>query len=413
MPLSVLLVHNNFPGQFGFLAEALRARGDRVAAIAQDGAPGVPGVPIMRWGLKRGTTKGIFEPAVRAEADFLRGRAAARAAEALKAKGFAPDVIVGHPGWGETLFLGEIFPAARRIEYAEFYYRSRGGDVGFDREFAKETLDELCRVHAKNASMLLALAEADAVVAPSRFQVSMLPPRLARDAHVIHEGVDLAAIRPDPAARFALPDGRILDRTTPFVTFVNRRFEPLRGAHVFVRALPAFLAAVPEAEVVLIGAADGKGYGTPPPEGRTWRDIFWAEIADAVDPRRVHFVGTLPHGRMLDAIRAGAAHVYLTYPFVASWSLFEAMAVEALVIGSATAPVQEVVEHGRNGLLVDFFDRAALADTMAAACRRPADFTALRGAARETIAARYDRARIGVRPWLDLIDAVAGEGPRP
>lgn len=413
MPLSVLLVHNNFPGQFGFLAEALVARGDRVAAIAADKAVGVPGVATARWSLKRGTTPGIFPPAVRAEADLLRGRAAGAAAEGLKRAGFVPDVIVGHPGWGETTMLGEVFPRARRIEYAEFYYRTRGGDVGFDPEFARDTPDEQFRVHAKNATMLLALAEADAIVAPSAFQASMLPASLARDATVIHEGVDLAAIRPNPDARFVLPDGRVAGEGRPLVTFVSRTIEPMRGAHIVFRALPALLAAVPDADVVVIGSADGKGYGMPPPEGRTWKDVFWAEIGDRVDPARAHFVGRVPHERMLAAIAAGTAHVYFTYPFVASWSLFEAMALGALVIGSDTAPVREVITHGRNGLLIDFFDVDGLAAQLIEACRRPEAFAPLRRAARATIEARYDRARIGTAPWLALIDAVAAKGPRP
>ncbi|MEJ1158577.1 glycosyltransferase [Prosthecomicrobium sp. N25] len=412
MPLSVLFVHNNFPGQFGFIARALQARGDKVAAIGAHTAPFLPGFPSARWENRRGTTPGILPNAVRAEADMIRAAAAAKAALALKASGFAPDVVVGHPGWGETLYLREVWPQARFVEYAEFYYRLRGGDVGFDPEFEVDDPDRPFRVHAKNATLALAYAEADRIVAPSRFQASMLPASLMGNVRIIHEGVDVTRIRPSGNPTFTLPDGRVLDRSRPVVTFINRRFEPLRGAHVFFRALPALLAAVPDAEVVLIGSEQGSGYGRPPPEGKTWKQVLWAEVEDRVDPRRVHFVGHVPHDRMLAAVDLGAAHVYFTYPFVASWSLFEAMALEALVIGSDTAPVRELVENGRNGILLDFFDVDGLSRAMMDACRHPEVYLPLRRAARETVLAGYDRAKIGVTPWLDLIDEVAALGPR-
>lgn len=412
MPPAILFVHNNFPGQFGFLCPALKARGMRVAAIGQTTARGIPGVPMARWKPGRGTSPGIFPPATRAEADLIRGHAAAHAATALRDKGFRPDLIIGHPGWGETLLLGEVFPEAWRIEYAEFFYRSEGGDVGFDPEFPPLDMENRFRLHAKNATMALALVEADRIVAPSAFQASMLPPRLRESTRIIHEGVDTEAIRPDPEATFRLPDGRVLDRSRPVVTFINRHFGPLRGCHVFFRALPALLDAVPEAEIILIGAAEAGNYDPPPPAGRTWRDIYLDEIRDRVDLSRLHFTGRLPYGEMLKAIAVGSAHVYLTYPFVVSWSLFESMASGAVVIGSDTAPVREVISHGKNGLLVDFFDVAGLAAAMIDACRRPAEHQALRQGARRAVVERFDRHTRCLPEWLKLVDEALGLGAR-
>ncbi len=172
---SVLFVHNNFPAQFGFLAEALSAEGWQAAAIASSTGRDVNGIRLLRWQLKRGTTKGIFRQAVRAEADLMRGRAAAECALALSKEGFKPDLIIGHPGWGETVFLKEIFPDARQIVYGEFYYRSRGVDFGFDPEFGAPTIDDRLVVHAKNATTAMAYLEADRIVCPTRFQASLLP----------------------------------------------------------------------------------------------------------------------------------------------------------------------------------------------------------------------------------------------
>src|SRR5215213_11636345 len=145
----ILFVHNNFPGQFGFLAETLSARDQRCAAIASVTGRDVPGVVVTRWRTRRGSTKGIFDPATRAEADLIRAYAAAGCAFGLKEQGFDPDLIIGHPGWGETLLLREIFPRAKQIVYGEYYYRSTGGDVGFDPEFNELKIQDAFRVHAK------------------------------------------------------------------------------------------------------------------------------------------------------------------------------------------------------------------------------------------------------------------------
>ncbi|HEX8165979.1 MAG TPA: glycosyltransferase [Beijerinckiaceae bacterium] len=398
----LLFVHTNFPAQFGFVAQAMAARGHACRAISSETGREVAGVPLTRWGTKRGSTPGIFAPATRAEADLIRGAASARAALALKEGGFTPDVIVGHPGWGETVFLREVFPKARQVAYAEFYYRAEGADVGFDPEFGTPTLEERFRIHAKNATMATAYAEADRIVSPTRFQASLLPAAFRDRAAIIHEGVDLERVRPDPGACLDL-GGRVLDRSVPVVTFINRRFEPLRGYHVFMRALPRLLEAVPDAEVVLIGSDAGAGYGLAAPQGSTWRQRFLDEVKDRIDLSRVHFAGHLPHDRMLAALSVSRAHVYFTYPFVLSWSLLEAMASECLIVASDTAPVRDAIRPGQNGLLLDFFDHGALAQTLIEACRDPDSFAPLRKAARETVVADFNRTRCR-EAWIALIE---------
>ena len=398
----ILFVHSNFPGQFGFVAEALRDRGHRCAAIASATGRDVPGIAVLRWRPRRGSTPGIFDPATRAEADFIRGAAAAECALALKQRGFDPALIVGHPGWGETVFLREIFPRAKQIVYGEFYYRSQGGDVGFDPEFGALKIEEAFRVHAKNATMALAYAEADRIVCPTPFQAGCLPELFRPRIEIIHEGVDTDRVKRDPEARLHLPDGRVLDRSRPVITFINRCLEPLRGFHVFMRALPQVLARLPDVEIVVIGDEERRGYGAPPP-GTTWKKHILAEIKDRLGTGRVHFTGRLPYDQMLAALSISTAHVYYTYPFVLSWSLLEAMASECLIIGSDTAPVRDAVEHGANGLLFDFFDVRALSDALIRACRSPEAYAPLRRAARETVLARFDRNRLCRPAWLRLL----------
>jgi glycosyltransferase involved in cell wall biosynthesis len=399
---SILFAHNNFPAQFGFVAEAAMARGYTCAAIASPTGRTLPGMAMEKWAAARSSSKDILKEAIRAEADLIRGEAAAKAALRLRQNGFEPDLIVGHPGWGETLYLREIFPRARQVIYAEYYYRTGDGDVGFDPEFGPAVAP--MELHAKNMGLALALSEADAIVAPTPFQASRLPEVFRQRTEIIHEGVDVEQVRRNPQARWTTADGRVLDGSRPIITFVSRRLEPLRGYHIFMRSLPRLLEAVPEAEVLVIGEAARAGYGAAAPGGKTWAEVMLGEVSARLDLSRVHFAGRVPHEQFIDALSLSWAHVYFTYPFVMSWSLLEAMACECLIVGSDTAPVRDAITGGENGLLLDFFDHEALAETLIEACRSPGRFAPLRRAARETVASRYDRSAVCLPAWMDLIE---------
>ena len=412
MSRRILFVHQNFPGQFPRIADALVARGDEVAAIGGGSAQEIEGVKLVRWSRFRGSTPGIFDAATRAEADLIRGEAAAGAAMELRNAGFIPDVIVGHPGWGETLHLKDIFPGAKLILFGEFYYRYFGADVNFDREFDTPTLRGAMRTNGKNATVALGYTMADLIVSPTRFQGSTLPEIFRPRMRILHEGIDLSKARANSAARVPLEDGLVLDRSTPVISFINRNFEPLRGYHIFMRSLPAFLDAVPEAHVILIGS-DGAGYGTPRTDERSWREQMTEELGGRIDHRRVHYVGRVSHDRMIDILSIGAAHVYYTYPFTLSWSLVEAMACECLILGSDTAPVRDAISPGVNGILNDFFDVEALSSAMIRAVREPEAYRSLRTQARETALRHFDAATVGVPAWIRLIDEVADARVRP
>lgn len=404
---NVLLVHQNFPGQFPHIADALLARGDKVAAIGSKTARGRPGVDLRRWQNQRSTTNGLFAPATRAEADLVRGFAAAGVALQLRRDGFMPDVIVGHPGWGETTMLKEIWPNARVIVLGEMSYRSRGGDMNFDPEFGPEDLHRNMVTHAKNATQLLAYAHADRIVCPTPFQASSFPAVLQPIIRVLHEGVDIAHARRRPNAKFRLPDCRILDGSKPVITFVNRTFEPLRGFHILMRALPAFLQACPEAEVLMIGDAAISGYGGASPNGKDWKSWVLDELGDRLPQDRVHFVGKVDHGALIDAFSLSWAHVYYTYPFVLSWSLVEAMAAECLIIGSDTAPLRDAITDGVEGLLLPFFDVAALSETLIRVVGDQQAYAGMRAAARARAESQFGR-DLGTAAWLALIDEVIG-----
>jgi glycosyltransferase involved in cell wall biosynthesis len=408
MASGVLFIHNNFPGQFRSLATALVARGVPCAAIGSATSPGVQGVRIGRYALDRGSTPGIFSYAVRAEADLIRGANALRIARALKDEGFEPELIVGHPGWGEMVFLDEVWPDAKQVMFSEFFYKAHGLDVGFDTEFHTTSEDVLLRAHAKNAVMALSLTGAAAIVAPTPFQAAALPPMFQPLVRIIHEGVDVEAIRPGPAEPFALPDGRTIMPGTPVITYANNHMEPMRGLHIFARALPRLMEQVPEAQVVMFGHDSAQPYGGPPEGGGTWRELIFRELR--LDASRLHFMGKAPHETLLASLRLSTAHVYYTYPFVLSWSLVEAMASGCYVIGSDTPPLHDAIEDGVNGRLLPFFDSAALSEALIEACRNPERFDDLRAAARATAVAKFSK-RDGVRAWLALLRELGVEIP--
>lgn len=405
----VLFVHNNFPGQFRDLAQTLAAHGVRCVSISQARASHeVPGVAALRYNLPRGTTPDIFPLAIRPEADLIRGAIALHAAQRTRDQGFEPDVIVGHTGWGETVFMKEAWPDARQVLYPEFFYASHGLDIGFDTEFKQPDAQARLVGFAKNAIASLAMTQADALVLPTQFQAATLPPVFQPLVRVFHEGVDLAAIRPEPAAPFDLGDGRIIGPGAPVITHVNNNMEPLRGLHIFARALPRLLAEVPDAQVLVIGHENNQGYSGSAPNDGSWKDACFDGVE--IDAARVHFLGKVPHARMLAAMRLSTAHVYYTYPFVLSWSLAEAMALGCYVLASDTAPLHEAIEDGVSGRLLPFFDVPALSEAMIAACRDPAAQAPMRAAARATAERLFSREK-GRVEWLALLAEMGLELP--
>lgn len=390
--MNVLFVHNNFPAQFGQLARFLAQQPRvNVSAIGGRTSRDVKGVKLIKYVLTDVDVSTSHPFARRFDLECHRAEQVLYALTTLASSGFIPDVIVTHPGWGEALPVRTIFPHARLIVYCEFFYGNIDRDVGFDPEFAPIGMDGNVGLQLKNAATLLALSECDAGFAPTTWQRSTFPKIFQEKIAVLHEGVDTTLVKPARHASFRLPSGRLLTAKDEVVTFAARNLEPLRGYHIFMRALPRIMAHRPHAEILVIGG-HGTSYGAPPPAGATWQSIFHEEVASRVDSRRIHFAGHLPYQDYLSALQISSAHVYFTYPFVLSWSMLEAMSVGCLVIGSDTAPVREVINN-ENGILVPFFDVQQLSDRIVHALARRTQFHNVRQAARQTILDQYDLAR--------------------
>jgi glycosyltransferase involved in cell wall biosynthesis len=411
--MNLLIVHQNFPGQYRHLAAALVARGDRVVAIGGPTAQPLQGVTLHRYDPRpAGGVPPCHSWVGDMQTKVLRAEAVAAQIEALRNQGLEVDLVIGHPGWGELLAIKEVLPGVPVLHHLEFFYQLEGADVGFDPEFSQASWRSQARLRLRRAPQLLALEDLDWGLAPTHWQASTAPLAYQDRIRVIHEGIDTAQAAPRQGAELHLKKaGLTLRPGDEVVSFVARNLEPYRGIHCFLRMLPLLQRLRPQARVVIVGE-EGVSYGAPPPGGGSWKRALLQELSGQLDLSRIHFVGRIPHPLLHELFRICACHVYLTYPFVLSWSLLEAMACAAVVIGSATAPVQEVIESERNGFLVDFFDLEAMAHTIAAVLADPPRFRPLGQAARQTVVERYDLATICLPAQLALVDALAA-GRRP
>lgn len=406
--MRVLFVHQNFPGQFRYSATALAAEGGHqvVALCINEPAYPTPGVTVIRYKPQRGSSKDIHPLASDFETKLIRGEAAAQAAVQLKQRGFNPDLIIAHPGWGEHTFLKDVWPKARVLLFLEFFYNAEGYDFAFDPEFSSDTLAGRARLRSKNANLLSGFDIMDWGYSPTQWQKSSLPKVFHDRVSTIFDGIDTGFITPDPEATFTLPDGRVVKAGDEVLTFVNRNMEPYRGFHIFMRALPAIQKARPDAITLIVGG-DDVSYGSKPKVGGSWRDVMLAEVGEKLDLNRVIFLGRIPYPTYRQLLRVSRVHAYLTYPFVLSWSMLESLAAECLVVASSTAPVTEVIKTGENGILVDFFDVADWSRKLSRALDKPHEYTDIRKAARRTIVERYDLQSICLPEQMKLIKRVA------
>jgi glycosyltransferase involved in cell wall biosynthesis len=386
----ILFIHQNFPGQFVHLAQELVRIGCEVKALAIERRPVPPGVDVRRYEVRAETLLPRDDIASDIEVKTRRALACAAAMRQLASEGFRPALIVAHPGWGESLFCKDIWPEAVLVAYGEFYYQADGADHAFDPEFTRATPDSRMRLRMRNTALLHAYQAADAILCPTAWQRACLPPEFQAKTTVIFDGVDTRVVRPEPKAFVRLGRaGLQLTREDSVLTFVNRNLEPYRGFHVFMRALPEILARNPRTHCVLVGD-DAVSYGSAPRAHRSWREAMLQEVGARLPAGRVHFVGRVPYADYLRLLQVSTCHAYLTYPFVLSWSCIEALAAGCRVAASATAPVREVITHGHNGLLFDFFDVAALAQTVTQVLQDPHAHDALAATATREARAKYD-----------------------
>lgn len=408
--MNILFIHPNMPGQYKHLARAFGAEGGhRIYFLTKHRTAEIPGVTRTTYQMPKQQTP---PPSIRylqnATRGVLQGQQVARVCmELQKRENFTPDIIVGHPGWGDMLFVSEIFPQARILSFFEFYYRATGADVGFEDPV---NVDDHARVRMKNVTNLMSLEQADWGICPTVWQWSVHPKDLQHKLSVMHDGIDTDLCRPDANALFTLRNGKRFKPGDEVMTYVARNFEPYRGFSTFMKAAAILLRERPNLHIIAVGA-DEVSYGKRAPEGKTYRQILSEQVT--LPAERMHFIGTLPYGELLTLMQVSAAHLYLTYPFVLSWSMLEAMACGVALVASDTKPVREVVTHGVNGLLADFFSPEDVAQKISQLLDAKDRNAAMRAAARATVVERFDLKKLLPLHMQLVREVAAGQIPPP
>jgi len=382
--LHVLFVHRNFPAQFGHVAARLVRRGWRCTFVSAHGTGTVDGIELVHYTVRGGASRRqsfhtrSFENAV-AEAEGVY--------RAVKARpDLRPDLIVGHSGFGSTIFLRELLDVPV-LNYFEYYYRPRTSDLDFRPEVVPTEAQRL-RARVLNAMILLDLQNCDAGYTPTAFQRRGFPREYRPKIAQIYDGVDTTVYRPlrRPGRTFG---GRTIPRGTRIVTYCASAFERVRGFDIFMQAARLIYRRYPDVVFLVVGS-DRQRYGDDRERARPYRTFREWVLAQAdYDRSKFVFLGLIPPPTLARVLAAGDAHIYLTAPFVLGWSMMDALACGAVVIGSDTAPVREMITPGHNGFLADFFDPEAIADRTTAVLRDPAAFAPIRRNAVRFIRERY------------------------
>jgi glycosyltransferase involved in cell wall biosynthesis len=381
-----LFLHNNFPAQYRHIIQELaKDPNNQVFFVTKAAEPQIPGVTKLLYKPNREPHNNTHHYLLPLENSVLHGQAVYVLMEKLKKQGFVPDVMCGHSGWGPTLFLKDAFPQTPLISYFEWFYNMYGSDMDFDKQ-SVANIDDMARIRIKNSSILVELYSCDRGLSPTNWQRSQFPQEFQNKISVMHDGVDTDYFLPDPVTKLVIPN-LDLSSVDEIVTYVARGMEPYRGFPQFMESLVYLQERRPNCHVVIVGS-ERVCYGRSLPNNQTFKQLMLDKLPN-LDLSRIHFTGSLPYNQYLKVIQASSVHVYLTYPFVLSWSAIESMSTGCLVLGSDTQPVREVITDGENGLLVDFFNPQAVADRICEVLDHPSQMAELRVKARQTVLDRY------------------------
>lgn len=402
--MRILFIHRNFPAQFRQLA----------AYLAQDKNNQVVYLTNRKDFQIQGITKVIYEVAREVkpethnymrfyEESILHGQGALREALKLRAQGFMPDVIIGH-SWGQSMFIKDVYPEVPYIAHIEWFYNAENSDVDF---ISEPDIDAKARTRVKNSHILVDLYSCDKVITPTKWQLAQIPKDYHNKASVIHEGVDTEFFKPDENVAFKLPE-ITLTRENEVITYATRGMEPYRGFPQFMEAAAIIQKRRPNCHIVIAGE-DRVCYGPKLPEGKTFKGVMLEKLD--FDLSRIHFTGSLPYSEYVKLLQVSSVNIYLTYPFVLSWSMLETMSCGGLVLASGTPPVKEVIEDNFNGILFDFFKPQEIVDKVDEILENREKFDYLRINARKTIVENYDLRKM-LQKQIDLINEVLNKVKR-
>ena len=425
----VLFLHQNFPGQYKHLARILMDKNNyelHSLSLGSDNTSSVEnlkkiykGINHHKYFITNINAKNVNRLAVEFETKMIRAETVLEKSLEMKENGFNPDLLIIHPGWGEGFLLKEVWPKAKIINYFEFFYNTQDSDVDFDLSESNHPnydIELKTKLVARNAPFLSACNQSDIMIAPTNFQKSTAPIEYRNKIKVIHDGIDTNALKSNPKSNINLSrkktDGSIekinLTKKDKIIAFVNRNLEPYRGYHIFMRSLPSIIKEHPDAYILIIGG-DDVSYGARPKKG-SYKNIYYDEIKDKIPKEnRIKFLGFVDYQVLLSVFDIASVHIYLTYPFVLSWSMLESMSLGGLVLGSKTPPVEEVIKHKKNGLLVDFFDHKTISSTVIDILNNPKSYSSIRKEARKTVVEKYDLYKKSIPRQLEIIESLLNE----
>lgn len=400
--MRILFMHNNFPGQYKRIFNYLQQfKGYKLGAVTLETNKQKFNIPKVTFKPHRKPSDSIHHSLRSTEEAVINGQSVYKALMPMKQRGESPDIILSHSGWGNSLFIKDVFPDAKLLSYYEWYYICHGGDGEFFRDEPYGPNDEI-RIRMKNTPILQDLAAQDWGQSPTKFQHSRFPKIFQDRISVLHDGVDTEFFSPGDA-KVKLPSGKTLTADDEVITYVARGMEEYRGFPQFMRVVERLQKERPNLQVLILGN-DRVAYGSQKEDGKGLKN--WAMTELDLDMDRTHFLGLKPLGYLRDMMRITTAHIYLTAPFVLSWSMMETMSAGALIVGSATEPVEEMIQQGENGLLVPFFDEDKLFEQVMSVLKNPSEFEPLRQAARQSILDSYS-VRDLLPQYRKLIDDVA------
>lgn len=386
--MRILFLHPNFPAQFRHLATELgKDPRNQVVFGTMNSKGNIPGVQKVLYKPSREVHPHTHHYLRSHEKAVLEGQAVYRLAQELKSAGFYPDIVYGHSGWGATMFVKDVFPKAQLNCFFEWFYHAKDSDADFD---PSDTLDadSVARIRVKNSPILTDLYSCDRGLCPTEWQKQQFPQEFHSKLKVLHDGINTDFFRPQPQAKLVLPAIDLdLSHAEEIVTYATRGMEPYRGFPQFMEAVSLIQQQRPNCHVVIAGE-DRVAYGKNLPDGKTYKQLMLETLP--LDLSRLHFTGSLPYPQYLKLLQASSAHIYLTRPFVLSWSMLEALSTGCIVIGSSTPPVKEVIQDGKNGLLVDFFSPQQIVRKVNEVLDNPHNFDSIKEQARETILQKYD-----------------------
>ncbi len=410
--MRLLFVHQNMPGQYRELVQWLASQGGHeiVFLTQRKQPPKIEGVRTIIYKAHHTAKPDTYALSKTWETAAGSGFGAVMALKKIVEGGFTPDIIIGHVGWGEMTFFREVLPDTPQIGFFEYYYSDKGGPVGFDPE-SPVTEHTPYIMYGHNVVPNMNIETVDLGHAPTFWQRDRFPESFHDKMYVCHDGIRTDKLKPDSDASLILGRAGTIRKGDEVVTYMARNLETTRGFHQLMRAIPQLQKLRPEARILIVGGND-TSYGGKNTHQGGLRGQMEKEVGHLLDWERLHFLGQVPYSDFQKIVQISRCHIYLTMPFVLSWSLLESMSMEATIVASDVPPVREAVTDGKTGLLVDFFDPKALAEQVAEVCANPDDYAQLGPAARKHVIETYDFHKVCLPEHLRQINALVPEDKR-